>query len=946
MAAGADSSPRMVVIERDHELGALRAVLAQGAAGSPCVALITGEPGLGKSYLLRALQGETSGLLLRGYCLEADSPPYFPFRRALARADRDDAIAIAGRTRAILTSAGILSGEIQDDRPAADPLAVRDALTEALLSLSSVAPVVLVLDDMQWASAAAWEAVSYLARALDGAAVSLVLASRPEGVQPPGAGAAAVAELTRNGLLHHLPLRPLSAEGISGFVLQTTRESPAPEFVSLLSSRTGGNPFFLQEVLRGLAEAGQLATSSGRVGLAGPPGASIPIPQTLRLAIWQRVSRLPEATVDALRAAATLGRVFESADVASILAQPEAWAAGWLRQAERAGIASEVAPGQWTFAHDTLRDAVYDEALPLRETLHRAAATVLAAKPGAESQMETAAAIAFHLRAAGDATAAISAALRASRLALASHAADEALRLASLAEETAAAGNDMPPHLGRLDLRRAVAQSAAAAGDYARSELAWTDVLAMTNDPAERARVLVSLGTVVRKAERSDIAAGYFQQALELLDDEMDPRTLVEALVELSTLEGTTRSDYEPALVHSDRAVAIARRLEDGELEARALLALANARARSETPAAARELLGLALSKGLEANDLVVAAEAAASLSNAYYWTGEVRDALAYARQRLEIAERGRDAFALRHAYSWLALLATTVGDWEEARHSIERAGPAIARMGSPEPLGFLRIVEGLLALRTGDIASALDRTAEAMRLLVPLGEATVAWYASIRIWSLIAAGLLSEAADECAAFEARLAKLPANSLPARSARCGLGRAYVALDDSARAADCEALLAPFIDDFHWRPAKLTLAATAAIRGDRDRSLSLLHEVELITAANGLDYDLADARRIRSLLEAGAPASIAFGRPDAAPTAATTPAALPGRLSSREREVLELVASGLSNRDIAERLVLSERTVVNHVSHSFEKIDVDNRAAATAWAFRHGLLHAE
>ena len=108
----------------------------------------------------------------------------------------------------------------------------------------------------------------------------------------------------------------------------------------------------------------------------------------------------------------------------------------------------------------------------------------------------------------------------------------------------------------------------------------------------------------------------------------------------------------------------------------------------------------------------------------------------------------------------------------------------------------------------------------------------------------------------------------------------------------------------------------------------------------------IDERAQPARRIRSLLEAGAPASIAFGRPDAAPTAATTPAALPGRLSSREREVLELVASGLSNRDIAERLVLSERTVVNHVSHSFEKIDVDNRAAATAWAFRHGLLHAE
>ena len=87
--------------------------------------------------------------------------------------------------------------------------------------------------------------------------------------------------------------------------------------------------------------------------------------------------------------------------------------------------------------------------------------------------------------------------------------------------------------------------------------------------------------------------------------------------------------------------------------------------ARRESPEAARPLLTLALERALEAEELSAAAEAAASLSNSYYWTGEPRQAVLYAERRLEIAERGRDAFALRHAHSWLAMLATTTGDWD-----------------------------------------------------------------------------------------------------------------------------------------------------------------------------------------------------------------------------------------------------------------------------------------
>lgn len=945
MAEVAAESARHGTVERERELDESRLALSEARAGSPSVVLFTGEPGIGKSHLLRNLPTARGELVLRGYSLEADAPPYFAFRRALARLDREQALLGEGRTRAALAAAGILPGAESAEAADTDRLGVQDALTELFVQLSAASPLILALDDMQWASAAAWEAVTYLARALDGSRVAIVLASRPEGVEPPGPGATAVAELSRNRLLRLLPLRPLSAAGISGLVARTAGSAPAPEFVSLLSARTGGNPFFLEEVLRSLSESGQMQATANGLALSAPAGASVLIPETLRLAIWQRVARLPEATVEALQAAATLGRMFDVRDVAAMLGQPAEWLSGRLKPAARAGIVAEEPGGRWTFLHDTLRDALYEQAAARREEFHRAAARVLSARAGAETQLDTAAAVALHLRDAGDATAAIPAALQASGLALAAHAAEEALHLASVAEELYRSGHALPPHLAPGDLLRAVAQAAAAAADYGRAETAWASVLEGTVDPPERARVLVSLATVARKAERSDVAAEYFHRALALLDQGTDPRTLVEALVELSTLEGTTRSEYDPAIAHGERALQIARDLEDAGLEARAALALANARARAETPVAGRELLTLALEKGLEANDLVVAAEASASLSNAYYWTGEVRSALAHAERRLEIAERGRDAFALRHAHTWLAMLATTVGDWDQARAAISLAEPAIARMGSPEPLGFLRLVQGLLALRTGEIETALARTEEAMRIFIPLGEATVSWYVAVRIWALLAAGRTAEAAEECAAQERRLLTMPDNALPARSSRCGLGRAYVALGDVQHAAECEAKLVPFIDDFHWRPARLTLAATAALRGGRGRSLELLREVEAFAAANGLDFDLADTRRTIGLLEAGESAQAVFARPDAPPSARSerAPAAAgPKGLSRRELEVLQLVAEGLSNREIAERLVLSERTVINHVSHIFEKTGVENRAGATAFAFRFGL----
>ncbi|HMO53787.1 MAG TPA: AAA family ATPase [Tepidiformaceae bacterium] len=936
-----------MIVERERELETLRHAAEEAGAGIPSVVLLVGEPGLGKSHLLRAVRGAEGTVVLRGYSLEDDAPPYFAFRRALARHSRENPLRAPHATLDILSAAGILAGRSPVSGAApADRLAVFDALTELFIGMAAESPLILVLDDMQWASGAAWDAIGYIARAAEGARLLVVLASRPEGIEAGGPGGAAIAELNRNGLLHFCSLRPLTIGGVAEVAERTLGSRAAPALTSALSSRTGGNPFFLQEVLRGVAESGGLVSTPEGLTLASDAGSRLPVPETLRLAIWQRFSRLPGPTVEVLRRGAIIGRVFEQTVVAAMAVQPQEWVSEQIALAIRAGIVNQDSPGTWAFAHDMLRDAMLESIGAERAALHLAAATALAATEGANSQLEVAARIAYHLREGGDARAAIVASIHASSLALAHHASEEALELALGAETLfqQSAGGDS--HLAPREVHRAVARAADAAADYTLAEASWGRAYALTTDPHERARILVSMATVARKAERSEQAATRFIEALELLEGSSDTRTLVEALVELTTLEGTTRSDYGVAIERGERALRLAREMGDAGLEARAALALANARARSDAPTNARPMLLLALERALAVDELTVAAEAAASLSNSHYWTGEIREAVAYAERRLEIAERGRDAFALRHAHSWLAMLATTIGDWDRAHAMIRRAEPAIARMGSPEPLGFLRVVEGLLALRTGEIDLVLLRTREAMTILAPLGDATVSWYVAIRIWALIAADRKEEAAAECAAQEERLARMPDNALPARSSRCGLGRAYVALGDLERARACEAKLAPFADDFHWRPARLTLAALAAMRGDRERARELLSAVEALEERNGLHHDLAETRKIVRLLDEGAPVAMTFGWIEAHPPRVPLTGAPIAGLSPREREVLQLVAQGLSNRAIAEQLVLSERTVVNHVSHIFEKIGVDNRAAATAFAFRSGIAAPE
>jgi DNA-binding CsgD family transcriptional regulator/tetratricopeptide (TPR) repeat protein len=899
----------------------LEAISEAFRAGRAIAVLVTGEPGAGKSRLLdEAADALSAGdaRVLRGYALDLGegAPRFLPLARALAGAwpeldPEDEAVRVLAA--AGLAPPGASAPALVELPPAAERLRLLDAIAGVCLRLARDRPLVLALDDMQWAAPEPWDAAAYLVRTAGDAPVLVLLAAREEVLaSPAGAAAGAIEELRRLRRLAVLTLGRLTQPDVERLAASWLGAPAAPELARLVGRRSEGNPFFAEETLADLVERDLLVRSEGAWRLRPEARGDLEPPALLRLTVTRRLQRLPETARRALAAGAVLGRCFAAATVATMLDATAGDVEAALAPARAASVVARSPGGELAFRHDALREAMYELAAGERPALHAAAAAAL---PGATPA--GLGAIARHWLRAGDRGRAAVAARAAAETAPGHTSPAEALAHARLARElTDAIGGPGAREL--VVARRMHGEAAKAAGESGEAEAALRAALEAAEDAQESAELHLLLGGVLRRREAAAEAAGQLERALALAADD---RLSAEVLVELATLNGLTRGRYEEGERQAARALDAAGRLADAGLEARAALALANVRVRTDA-ASARPLLERALERAQEAGDLAVAIEACAALSNSYYWTGELAASERAARRRLALAQRGADLFGLRHAHSWLALLAFSRGDWEAARSLLAEAEAALLRLATPEPLGFVRVVEGLVHWRLGELEEAAGRLGDALALLAETDPATRVWYAGLPVLVDLELGREAGARAGLAAQEERLAALPAAALPARSARTVLGLAYAALGESEAGRRCEEALRPHADDFHWWPARRTLAALAALRGDREAALADLAAAERLCRREGLRPELALVERARSELGAGA---------------------LPAGLSAREAEVLRLVAGGMTNRQVAAALFLSERTVTNHLTHIFGKIGVANRAAATAYALRHQLV---
>ena len=533
--------------ERDTLVDAWKDVVAGGRR----VVLIAGEPGIGKTRLVKEvcrLAHDHGGLVLWGGCEEDLGIPYQPFAEALRW------YATAGPIDDLRELLGTLGGElirlIPDlDRLVpglaapvnADPETERyrlfESVVELIASLSARMPVLLVLDDVHWAAKPTLLMLRHLLRASNELRVLIVATYRDTDLDRTHPLAEMLADLRREPSVERLALIGLDEQGVTEFLERTAGhalDDPGRALAVAVHAETEGNPFFIGEVLLHLVESGAIVFHDGRYTVARALD-DVGIPEGVREVIGRRLSTLDPATNEVLSAASVIGREFEVGLLTTLSEGGEETVLDALEAAERTGLVSAV-PGraaQYRFSHALVRSTLYDELTTSRRLrLHRAVARALAERPDAPSRLP---------------------------------------ELARHFSECAA--------LGEID--RAV-EYCKRAGDAARAEVAFEEAagyyeralgaleLADEPDPATRADLLRAAGTAlvtITDPRGRDL----LYSAAEIARDLGDPARLADAAISLHR-DASTREMLrvdEPMVALLEEALNA---VDDGDLARRALL--------------------------------------------------------------------------------------------------------------------------------------------------------------------------------------------------------------------------------------------------------------------------------------------------------------------------------------------------------------------------------------
>ncbi|MDP9341647.1 MAG: AAA family ATPase [Actinomycetota bacterium] len=393
-----ETAGRAQFVGRVEELASLEEARERAAGGHRVMALVAGEPGIGKTALAAALARRAhaaGGLVLYGRWEEEALAPFQAFREALgeyARACprsilRADLREHGGEVSRLFPEVAERIGAVEEPLATsgeAERFRLFEALDGWLQSMASRSPVLLVLDDLHWADRASLLLLQHLMRALRPTSLLVVATYRDTDL----AGselARALPGLTRDTDCFRLTMHGLGDEDVrelvglvTGWDLDREREWLARE----LRQETAGNPFFLREMLRHLRD----------VGVAG----ELRVPETLRDLVRWRVERLSPECGDVLAVASVIGQDFDDGVLGPASGAGEDRLVDLLEEAGRAGLVAEVPDeaGRWTFSHAVVRRSLLDGLSQTRRTrVHRRIAEALEARGG---RLTTAAELAHH----------------------------------------------------------------------------------------------------------------------------------------------------------------------------------------------------------------------------------------------------------------------------------------------------------------------------------------------------------------------------------------------------------------------------------------------------------------------------------------------------------------------------------------------------------------------
>jgi class 3 adenylate cyclase/tetratricopeptide (TPR) repeat protein len=584
-----------IFVGRDDELERLGQLWKEAAAGERRVALLAGEPGVGKTRLAAELavsMDAESAAVLAGRCDEDLGVPYQPFVEALRHfIDHTSLEHLQERLGRFGGELIRLVPELAERLPdlppplRSDPETERyrlfDAVAGWLAALSAEEPLLVVLDDLQWAAKPTLLLLRHLLRSAEPMRLLVVATYRDTDIGRDHPLADFLADARRVQGTERFPLVGLDASGVAAFLEQAAGHALDDEGETLARAvwqETEGNPFFVAEVLRHLSESGALERRGER-WVATAAVEELGIPEGVRDVVGRRLSRLSDDANRVLACASVVGTEFEPAVVQMAGGFSEEAVLSSLEEAVRTRLVVDVSGGRSRFAHALVRATLYDElTAPRRIALHRKVAEALETVHGGALDDDLPA-LAYHwARASGPAQTdkAVEYAIRAGDRALAQLAHDEAVAYyrdaLGLLEVTA--GDVEEPR--RLHLLLSMGEAQRRAGHPAHREtlLHAADLASRRGDTAALVRAALAntrgiLPTQVGTVDGDKVAV--LEAAIDAVGDGQAPwraRLLATLGVELSFA-----GDWRRCLALSDEALALARSIGEHETLAWVLLA-------------------------------------------------------------------------------------------------------------------------------------------------------------------------------------------------------------------------------------------------------------------------------------------------------------------------------------------------------------------------------------
>jgi DNA-binding CsgD family transcriptional regulator len=941
-------------------------------------ALVAGDAGIGKTRLLSAL-GELVTLsdrrLAVGHCLDFGdaSLPYLPFTEIFGQLQAESPAEVATISQRHRSIRRLLPAERRhpdDGTDSTDHVArteLFDTVARAFDRLAAEHGLVIMIEDLHWCDPSSRDLLTYLLSRRFEHPVSLVLSYRTDDLVRTHPLRAVLANWSRLDQLERVDLPPLSDADLRRLVADIRPDLQAADLTAVVD-RAEGNAFFAEE----------LAAAADVRGM---------LPSDLAGLLLLRLDVLTDAARHVVRVASVAGRQVGHELLAEVAELPTAE----LDQAIRSAVEGQVLVGRsdgYAFRHALLAEAVYDDLLPGERVRFHARFVDVLCQPGIG---RTAAELARHARAAHDIPTAIRASIAAGDEALRVGGPDDAMRHYRNALQLAET-NPIPDAEDQATALVKLTISAADAAETAGHLNQSIDLLRdrLSGGPGVtgpvRAALLQALAASLLYSDYDLDERTLLSEALDLVDPQRD-RELYCRVLATRARSFMMRGRYEDAIESAQRATSIARELGLQRIIAHQTILLAKIKQQLGDPEASIRETEKVLQVAVDEGDTATELRAADQIGAIRFEQGRLADALASFERGAERATRidrrwsphGLDSVVMA------ALTAFALGEWD---HCLELSAegervPELARASLD--LGIVAVRAGRGDIRALDLLPGLRRwwgydamvtmnCLPAVELYAFDGQFDAAfalyddmvaaidraygWYfiGRVRMSGVLLdvltmaarAGydpdMLTERAQEAVAVSAgAMADFEKSRVPGPEAYAWQARVeaewlrFLAAVGHSEAAPTEHIaaweralegFAEYPHRYEYTRSSIRLAA-ALLSGDRDDR----RRAEELIAQASPEADRLGARPLQAELAA-------LGIRPRASSERVTDA---NPLTAREREVLELVADGLSNREIGRRLVISTKTASVHVSNIMAKFGAESRTEAVAIARRRDML---